>query len=218
MKEWVFVRTATKAPAIRTNRTSPFETFGDVVDPNDGTGFGPGEDFMFIPVVRDIEPSIDPVLEQLSPYETTGDVGGVYEGKYIAPDWVVGWDILPQDLSASKEVQLENLNNAHSLAIETGYLVGQYEFPFTESFFGRLATRLYWMENAIEKGTIPASREITFSDKNGKEVQVTAAQLQSHFAAYGNEFMTISEKEVAARSAIAAATTIQEVDAVSWSF
>ena len=53
---------------------------------------------------------------------------------------------------------------------------------------------------------------------NGKEVQVTAAQLQNHFAAYGKEFMTIEEEAVRVRGEIEAATTIQEVAAVTWAF
>ena len=74
------------------------------------------------------------------------------------------------------------------------------------------------MTSAQTNNDIPRTFKITFSDKNNKEVQRTATQMKASAIAYGKAYFTIIEKEAHSKDQIEAATTIQELTAVTWKF
>lgn len=212
MKEWIHVITETKVPEIRTGN-SVFEFYDDAFDPNVGTPFGPDKETMFLPVTRSAVPAINPVLERVELYKTAG-----HDGHYVDPDWMVEYQVLPQILDESKRIQTERLASDRDVAIAGGYQVGPFSFPLTEHFFRLLADRLRWLEEAIAALEVQPNTQLTFSDLGDLEVSVGYDSLKNHFVLFGKTYLGIYEKEVAARKEIAEAATIQDVDAVSWTF
>lgn len=215
--EWIHVITATKVPQVRTGG-SVFEFYDTGFDPNVDTPFGPDKETMFLPVTR-LEPSvINPVLEQAVLIETEGDGGQMWPGHHVDPDWVVEYNVVPQDLDESKRLKVELLTSDRDSAISDGYTVGPFQFPFTEHFFRLLADRLRWLEDAIAALQVPSNTQLTFSDLSYKEVSVGYDSLKNHFVLFGKQYLGIYEKEVDARNRITAASTIEAVDLVAWNF
>lgn len=217
MQEWAHVITATKVPKVRTGG-SIFEFYENGFDPNDGTPFGPDKETMFLPVVRNDPPAINPVLEVVELIKTEGDGGQDWSGHYVDPSWIVEYQVVPQTLEESRRVKTEMLASDRDVAIAGGYVVGPFNFPLTEHFFRLLADRLRWLEDAIAALEVPSNTKLTFSDLGDKEVSVGYDSLKNHFVLFGKNYLGIYEKEVAARKDIAEATTIQDVAAVIWNF
>lgn len=217
MPKFIHVISATKIPENRGSNTTPFEDFPS--NPNDDVTFGPSQRTMFLSVDEPAAPVVNPILEQVND-TFTPDVNGVdVRGVYVGGEdlWRFTWDVVPQDLEVAREIKQLELDQAENAAVAVGYTVGQFVFAFTENFFILLADRHYWLDIAITDGEVPANTEITFSDRTGKEVSVGLATLRSHFRQFGREYLTIQETSVASRDRLEAATTLAEIDAVTWS-
>lgn len=223
MVEWIHVLTASKMPLKRGSQSSPFEFFADGYEPNDNP-FGPGYETQFLPVTRETPPTVNPVLLKVVQSSTVGldDVAypGEYDanGQYAAGDWVVSYSQETQDLPVSKALKLDALATDREAAFDVGYSIGEFVFPFTETFFRQLADRHYWLDIAINDGAVPSNAQITFSDRTGKEVSVGLAGLRSNFRQYGLDYLRIFEIDVDARDEINAAADPAGVDAATWDF
>lgn len=218
MAKYIHVTSAGKVPENRGTSASPFEDYA--LDPNDGVMFGPGERTMFLPVDEPANPVSNTVLEQATATYTPDIAGQNVRGVYVPGEelWRFSWIVSTQDLDTAKAIKKDQLLSAQSDALDLGYTVGNFTFPFTEDFFRQLADRHYWLDIAINDGEVPVGAAITFSDQNGAEVSVTLAQLRSNFRQYGSDYLRIFEKEVDARDAIEAAADPAAVDAVAWDF
>jgi hypothetical protein len=220
MPEYIHLVSATKTPENRGTNPTPFEHFPS--NPNDepGSSFGEAERTMFLPVYDDPAPLYDEVTEYLLPYQTPDVTGILRPGRYDAPtaSWHRGYAIAGNTLEDAREIKLYRLSEAVAAALDLGYPVSTYIFPFTEDMFTLLDNRQRWLEAAINDGTVPANTKITFSDKNGAEVSVGLAALRAHYIAYGSKYLRIFEKEVDARDAIRDALTPAAVSAVAWNF
>lgn len=221
--DWIHVVTSTKTPTIRSGQTSPFEVYENGFDPNSDGGFGPGQPTMFLPVTKPSPPAINPITQKRAIIKTLGTDSNQYNGQYLVgpPEvWEWTWVVSEQDLSTSKQLKLELLEIDKQVAIDTGYTVGPYTIDFSEETLNFLHARLLVLERAIAFGDrgVDASTEITISDKNGLEVRLNVAQLESQYVNYGLAYFTIEQKAINKRDAINKATTVQQVDAVTWTF
>lgn len=213
MAKYIHVITATKTPDILSSSwSSPFREYES--DPN-VDGFGPSERTMFLPVEEIAVPTHNKILQKANGVYTDG-----VRGEYITGDevWRFTFTLSDNDLETVRDLKLNALEEAKDAALDAGYSVGNFAFPFTETFFRQLADRHYWLDIAINDGEVPTGTEITFSDRDGKEVSVSLAQLRTNFRQYGSAYLRIFEKEVDARDAIKAALTPAAIDAVTWSF
>jgi hypothetical protein len=220
MAKYIHVVSATKVPENRGSSGSPFEEWE--TDPNLNPAFGPDERTMFLLVEEPGPPAFNDVLQSLQNTFSPDVDGNDVRGEYIPGDevWRFTFTLVDNDLEKAKQIKLFKLEEAQGEALAAGYTVGNFVFPFTEDFFRQLADRHYWLDIATNDGVVPSDPApmITFSDRQGKEVSVTLAQLRNNFGQYGSEYLRIFEKEVDARDEINAANTPGEVDAVTWSF
>lgn len=216
--KYIHVITETKTPdRLSASWTSPFQDFDS--DPNVG-GFGPTERTMWLPVDEPTQPVYNEVLQSIAATYSPDTAGRNVRGEYIAGEelWRFTWTLSNNDLATARAVKMNKLAQDKATALDTGYTVGNFTFPFTEDFFRQLADRHYWLDIAINDGEVPVGSHITFSDRAGKEVSVTLSQLRTNFRQYGSEYLRIFEIEVDARDAVNAAATPSAVDAVTWSF
>lgn len=218
MAKYIHVTSVSKTPENRGSSGSPFEEWAS--DPNDGTTFGPGERTMFLLVEEPGPPAHNQVTEKLTLTYTPDVDGKDVRGVYVPGDevWRFTFTVEANTLEDAREAKKDLLSADQDAAFDLGYSVGQFVFPFNETFFRQLADRHYWMDIAINDGEIPAGASITFADRHGKEVSASLSQLRTHFRQYGSEYLRIFEKEVDARDAIEAANTVAQVDAVAWDF
>ena len=217
MAKYIHVVSATKTPENRGSNSTPFEDFAS--DPNDGVMFGPGERTMFLPVDEPAEPVINKILEKLTATFTDDVNGDPVHGVYVDAEtlWRFTWLVEAQDLEAARSLKLFELQQAEGAAVAVGYTAGNFVFPYTEEFFRLLADRHYWMDIAISDGEIAPGAQITFSDRQGQEVSVGLTTLRTNFRQFGREYLVIQETTVASVDALEAATTLAEIDAVTWS-
>lgn len=218
MVKWIHVVTATHLPTPRGGSSSPYESYEDGFDPNVGTPFGSDKESMFLEVQSPAQPTVNPILEQVSQVRTVGADGNSYHGEYLDPYWVQSWEISTQLIELSKELKIEQLEADRDLFVAVGYSVGSFSFPLTEHFFRLLADRLKWLEEAVSALEVPPNTKLTFSDLVDKEVSVGLDTLRTHFITFGKEYLGMYEKEVAARNSIQIATTPALVAAITWSF
>lgn len=218
MAEYIHVTSDTKTPENRGTSGTPFEDWE--TDPNLNPAFGPDERTMFLPVDRVSSYAVNDVLVKLVATYTPDVDGKSVRGVYVPGEevWRTTWTEQDKTLEEAQSVKLGYLSADQTTALDAGYLIGNFIFPFTETFFRQLADRHYWLDIAINDGEVPANAEITFSDRDGKEVSVGLAALRNNFRQYGSDYLRIFEKEVDARDLINAATTPAEVDAVTWTF
>lgn len=219
-QEWIHVITATKLPIPRGGSGSPFEIYEDGFDPNVGTPFGPDKESMFLLVSRPEQPELNAVLEQAVQQSTVGANGVSYPGEYTDPTWTVGWDVVPQDLAVSREIKTGMLYRDRDIRVDIGYEVngGTFTFPLTEEFHALLIDRYTWLQLAVSQLAVPSNTKITFSDLANKEVSVGVDTLKTHCIQFGISYLGMNEKVVKARASIAAAETVSQVNAVTWTF
>lgn len=217
MATYIHVITATKVPQNRGSDSTPFSEYAS--DPNASSAFGPDQDTMFLPVEDSAQPVVNEILLNVVRVLTQSDLGADVHGEYISGDevWRKTWTTEAQDLETARSLKEFELQESEDAAVAVGYTVGQFVFPFVEEFFRLLADRHYWLDIAITDGAVPANTEITFSDRQGKEVSVGLATLRNNFRQFGKEYLIIQEKTVSAGDALEASTTLAEIDAVTWS-
>lgn len=215
MSLWIFLRTADKLPLRRGRNKSAFEDH--ISDPNMGSPFGPSSEYMFVPVIYEPTSNINKVTHKRVPFQTAG-VDQDYRGKYVDPNWVIGWDVVPTNITEARQEKKSRLYAAARGALDEGFVTGGFQFPFTEDFFSHICIRKLWMDGAIADGVIPANTQITFSDIHNKEVKVNLNQLQNAVNQYGKAYQLILEKRVRAEDEIEVAITPEQVDSVIWNF
>lgn len=215
--EYIHLDNLTDVPFARPGHTTAIEHYAEGVDPNDPP-FGPSFTGRFVPVAYPAVPTVNAITENLVRVETTGLDDRVYWGNLNGGTWEKGYVVNPKTLEQAKQAKQDQLALDAEAALAAGFTVGQFTFPYTEEFFNLLANRSTFLETAIAEGDVIASQAITFSDVDGREVSVNLTQIKANFSNYGVAYLTIKEKEVAARNSIRAATTLTEVDAVTWTF
>ena len=217
MAKYIHVTSDTKTPENRGTSGTPFENHA--TNPNDGVTFGPTERTMFLPVEEPAQPTVNEVLQKVEATYTPDVDGKNVRGVYVGADevWRFTWDVTDQELATARQIKQQQMDEEKAADIAAGYVVGSFVFPLEEEFFRTLGVRLDWLEKAIADGDIPAGSHLTFSDRQGKEVSVTASQLRTNYKAFGQSYMTVMEKEVRTKNAIETAATLAEVNAVTWS-
>ena len=197
---------------VSAGKTSPLETFPDGITPTAAAGFH------FIPVTRLAAPEHNAVLLKPSLIQTTYDTDKTVVGHYVAPDWVIEYELVATTLAEAQAAKLELLEADQFAAYDAGYTSGPYTFPLTEAFFQFLCVRARGLNDLITSGAVGANRQLTFSDIDGREVSVGLAALESACRNYTIAYLAINEIEVAARGAIGNAATPVAVNTISWSF
>jgi len=220
MREWIHVITATKLPIPRGWPPQVFHFYDDSIDPNDGTPFGPSKETMFLPVSRPEMPVVNEVLLKVVQQSTVGADGVSYPGQYDDPDWVVGWDELPQDIERSRELKTAALYRDRDARVAKGYVVSANGktliFPLTDDFAAMLTLRQRQLELAVNALEVNANQKITFADLNEIEVPVGLTTLTTHVINFSKLYWGMNEKLVKARASILAAATPEAVDSVTW--
>lgn len=213
--KYIHVVSQSKVPANRGENRSPFEEFDS--DPN-GDKFGPSKRSMFLVVEEPSPPTINPITQIVTPTYTPDISGKNVLGIYIGRDsvWRLTWDVGSNDIDIARDLKAIELQQDEDAVAAVGYPTGVFVFPFTEEFFRLLQARHYWLDIAITDGEATAEAEITFSDQNGKEVSANLVLLRDYYRQFGKQFLIIFEKTVRATDAMEAATTLAEIDAVTW--
>jgi len=220
MQEWIHVITASKLPVPRGTDASPFYFYDDGFDPNVNTPFGPDKESMFLAVSRPALPTLNAVLQQAVQQSTVGPNGASYPGEFTDPTWTVGWGVVAQDLATSRELKSAMLYRDRDTRVEGGYEVngGQLKFPLTEDFLVLLQSRYQALKLAVSKLSVPSNNKIIFSDLQDKEVSVGLTTLEDHVNLFALAYLGMNQKVVKARASIKAAASVEEVNAVTWTF
>lgn len=222
MQEFIHVTSGTHIPTLLGSSTTPFKFYADGFDPNDGTPFGEAHETMYLQVVRPEEPTItNRVLEKAVQQQTAGTDGIMYPGAYSAPNWVVGYDLVPQDLDAAKTIKQHMLDQARDARVNSGFALQNGEtimLPLDETFLSRLQGSLSWLENAVGQLKVEPTYTMTFSGVNDVRVTLGLVSLREVVADFGVAYYGMNGEVVAARAAIASAEDVAAVDAVAWEF
>lgn len=222
MQEFIHVTSGTHIPTLLGSSTTPFKFYPDGLDPNDGTPFGEEHDTMYLPVVRPAAPTVEnPVLEKAVQQQTAGTDGVLYPGAYYAPNWVVGYDLVPQALDEAKRIKAHMLDQARDVRVNAGFALQNGEtimLPLDETFLSKLQGSLSWLENAVSQLIVDSTYDITFSGVNDVKVPLGLVSLRTVVASFGLAYYGMNAEYVAARAAISTAEDIAAVDAVAWEF
>lgn len=220
MAEWIHVTSGTHIPTLLGSSTTPFKTYPDGLDPNDNTPFGEDKETMYLPVVRPAEPTIpNPVLEKAVQQKTAGTNGIMYPGAYSAPNWVVGYDLVSQDLDTSKAIKQHMLDQDRDVRVRQGFALQNGEvvmLPLDEVFLSKLQGSLSWLENSVAQLKVESTYPLTFSGVDDVQVTLGLVSLRTVVADFGLAYYGMNGEYVSARASIAAANDVIAVDAVSW--
>jgi len=224
MSEWIIVRADDHRPHPIGSNASPFRVYAEGSNPNaSGTPIDNGVTLVYLPVLRlaePVAPEINPVTEQAQQQSTVGDNDVSYPGAFAAPNWVVGWDIIPQDISVSRMIKTAQLNAARDARVTQGYELdgGNFPVPLTEDMGVKLAYEADQFEKAVQSGDIPATTPIQFFGAGGQAIELGVESLRAHSTMFYLTRKQLNADYMAAVNAINAAETPVLVDAVAWEF
>lgn len=218
MAKYIHVTTADKIPENRGSSGSPFEEYDS--DPNQLSGFGPGERTMFLAVDEPAKPTVNAVLQKVDATFTLSTTAKNIRGVYVPGEelWRASWEVTAQDIETSRSLKKEELLSDRTAALDAGYTISNYSLPYTEAYFAALTSRKTWMTIAIAEGDILGTDTVVLQDKNGRKAELTNAQFDHHYSLYGLAYTDIDGIDHDASEQIDDALTPAEVDVVAWDF
>lgn len=222
MSEWIIVRMDDHRPHLIGSNQSPFRTYADGSDPNaSGEAWDGPVRLTYLPVVNQEYPQeVNEVLQKVVATQTTGDNGIVYPGAYSDDQWVMGWELLPQDIDVSRQRKLAQLNADRDARVAQGYELdaGTFPVPLTEDMGKTLAYEADQYEKAVAAGAVSALSKIQFFGANGDAIEIGVESLREHSTAFYLLRKQLNADFMNANRAIESAETPELVDAVSWQF
>lgn len=221
MSEWIHVVSATKIPTLLGSASTPFKFYPDGFDPNSTGSFGEDQATMYLPVHRPAQPSLNPVLEKAVLQETAGTNGDLYPGKYVAPSWAVGYDIVEQDIETSRRYKTAQLNAARDAKQQAGFTLQNGEsilLPLVPSFRDELQSALAFADQGVAQLKIPSTYTFTFAGIDNVSVTMGIDTLRGAVVDFCAEYYAMNGVYVAALDSITSAQTPVDVDAVTWTF
>jgi len=215
-KKWIHVITGTNVPQLR--GSSGYYFNGDN-DPNDSGSYGPDKPTMFWEVIREDQPPYNVVTEKLEQITTFSDLGapvwGSYDNNLL---WIEAWEVIANDLASAQDTKRFMLEDDHGVKIAEGYVFSTnpgITIPIN-------STDVAWngamMAMTKEGVTNPNQTNIHLLDINEVEVIMSLTDWYDEIGLFGVKVLDIDNIYNTSIASIVAATTVAEVDAVTWDF
>jgi hypothetical protein len=219
MSEWIIVRNDDKRPHLLGSNTSPFRVYGEGADPSEG---GPQMDgtveIVYLPVTRIAQPELEnTILQQAVQQTTLGDNNIAYAGAYSAPEWVVGWNTVPQDIEVSRTQKTYLLDTARDARVAAGHEFngGTCRIPLTKDWVSAITTHLMMFQASVEAGATGTNVTIWFDNT---ELVIGYETFRAQAIAFYQARADLDQTYAIALRDIGLAETPAEVDEVAWTF